>query len=126
MGSFKDKYVPSEGGGGIYIGGDEKAELAENGIPFRVTDVSYEPDTQYGAQYELTCYLPTDPDEERRMAFSAESGVGSRDDMLSQAVDHFSDADAEEFWVKLNKKGRSWVLDLADAPAPKSRSRAKK
>lgn len=125
MAKFKDNYVPSSDGGGLYIGSEEKAELAENGIPFKVTDVAYEPDTQYGEQYAMTVFLPTAPDEERRLSFAAKSNVGSRDDMLEQAVDFFADADAEPFWAKLTKAGRAWIIELADEPAPKTRSRAR-
>lgn len=125
---FGDSYVPSEEGGGLYIGADEKQALSEGGIPFKVTDVTFEPDTQYGEQYELTVFLPTEPEEERRLAFAAKSNVGSRDDMLEQAANFFGEDDAEPFWLKLEKKGRAWILELADPPGaarPRSRSRGK-
>lgn len=122
-------YVPSEDGGGLYIGADEKAALAEAGVPIKVTDCVFDPDTQYGEQFELTVFLPSDPEEERKLAFAAKSNVGSRDDMLEQAAEFFEGDDAEPFYVKLTKKGRAWILELTDAPGaakPRSRSRAKK
>jgi hypothetical protein len=130
MGKFQDSYTPSEGGGGgIYIGAEEKAVLAEGGIPFKVTDVIFDPDTQYGEQYELIVFLPSDPEEERKLAFSAKSNVGSRDDMLEQASEFFGGDDAEPFWLKLTKVGRAWIPVLADEPGaekPKARPRTRK
>lgn len=125
MSKFADSYVPTEGGDGLYIGAEEKQALSEGGIPFRVEGVNFEPDTQYGEQYELVVFLPDAPDEERRLAFAARSNVGSRDDMLEQAAAFFEDADAEPFWLKLNKVGRAWLLELAEEPKPATRRRSR-
>lgn len=129
MAKFQDKYEPTEGAGsGVYVGEDEKNELASGGIPFKVVDVVYEAEGKYGAEYTLVVYLPTDEDEERKMTFRAGSNVGSRDDMLEQATEFFEgDKDAEPFWLKLEKSGRAWLLEFADEPtkpAAKPRRRA--
>lgn len=129
---FFDDHPEHVGGGGKFVTGDEKAAIAEGSIPFTITSVSYQPESQYGARYVLQVVLPdpaTGEDEERQLSFSAGS-VDSRDRALETMIRYLDNHD-DSGEVTLTKVGRSYLIvplaaveeEPAPTPAPRTRSR---
>lgn len=118
---FFDEY-PQDSGGGLYIKAEEKAEIANAGIPFVVNEVINDDENVYNGKVQprfvVVLELP-DPETgeptERRLSFPKGTGVDSRDKMLAQLGAYLASDKAEEVTLKLTKVGRAYVLKDANA-----------
>lgn len=115
MGFFDEH--PQDTGGGVYVKADEKAQIAEGGIPFRVLTIFDDADNVFQGKaqprFVLNIELPdaeTGEPEERKLPFPKGTGVDSRDKMLAQMAAYLERDDAEEVYLKLEKVGRAFVL----------------
>lgn len=112
-----------EGGGGDFVSEAEKISLANDGVPFAVTQVRREPDPfnkgktneDTGEPYErhVLHIVIADGEDERKMAFSINK-VESRNRMLDTMEKWLEDPSNEPPVVKLEKINRSWVLRPAE------------
>jgi hypothetical protein len=112
---FWDEY--QDIGGGSWISAEEKAVLAENGIPLTVTGVVEDDENKYGARFVVKFDAP-DPEtgetEAKQIGFQ-KGTVESRDRMLRQLMGYLSNGADEPVVVKIAKVGRSYVLQNAEA-----------
>lgn len=112
---FFDDYVDI-GGGGHFLKSQEKLDLIEQGVPFKITAIHEDPDNEYGPRYIAFCQIPnseTGEDEEKKIGFPTDSGVNSRDAMLRAMKDFLDSDDAEPVLVKLSKPGRAIMIVAA-------------
>lgn len=111
--SFWDEY--QDIGGGSWISAEEKAVMAENGIPFTVSAVVDDDENKYGERFVVKGLVPdpeTGEDAERQVGFP-KGTVESRDRMLRQLQGYLQGEGAEPVVVKIAKIGRSYVLQNA-------------
>jgi hypothetical protein len=109
---FFDEYV-DDSPGSVYLNGDEKDALIENGTVFTITGVVFEPEQGYddNDRYVATVAGLGEGDEERKLSFQA-GGVDSRDRMLA-SMQEFIARTGEGVNVKLTKQGRSVLITAA-------------
>lgn len=114
MGSLFDK------AGGSYITTEEKAVLAKEHTPFRVTAVSIEDGYQPGSKaYVLDIVLEDGPEpEERKLGGltigkkkpdGTYDGVESRDQGIERLIAHF-EGGGDPVYLYLTKAGRAFLL----------------
>lgn len=109
--SYKDE------GGASYITKEEKAVIAEKGLPITVVRAWFTKDGGYQGKPGYKMVVEFDG-EERSMSFGAES-VPSRDRLLDELIDYL-DVDEEakpEDWaqpiVSLSKAGQAYLIVAA-------------
>lgn len=110
---FFDQYQDTAAAG-EWIGAEEKKTLIDNGIPFTITDVRYEQESQFGERYVAEVVLDSDPESKTRLLSFAVSGVESRDRMLQQMISYFETEPDEQPRAILEKVGRSILLRPAE------------
>lgn len=121
MGFNWDEYKSGSG----YLTPAEKQALVDTGMPFTVTAARGPLEKGFEKPaVELDILVPdpeTGEDEERCLSFAYGSGVESRDRMVLGFKAHFAGDEAEgvapgePIKAKLTKKGRSFVLEPAEA-----------
>jgi hypothetical protein len=102
---FHDSYT--DGGGGNFVGKEEKEELIASGDTFPITQVRTG-GTQWGEKFFCTIILD---DEERVMSFGkgGEHPVESRDRMLSAYTAYLEEGNEPDVF-SLTRKGNSLLL----------------
>ena len=113
--AFFDTYV-DKGAGGRFLSAADKQVLIENGIPFKITGLTWDPDNEHGARFIAYCSIPdadTGEEESRKIGFPVGSGVDSRDDMLRAMKEYLDGEGSEPVSVKLEKPGRAIFLVAA-------------
>lgn len=102
------------GGGGEYVGADEKEELMEDGVPFPVTSVAirenpFEKDSE---QYVVAITLPDSETGEptARLLTFTKGAVESRDRTCDRMAKYLEDPANEPPVCQLEKVGRSIIL----------------
>jgi len=111
--AFWDNYQDLSGGG-TYVSAEEKAVLAENGIPLTITGVVDDDGNKYGARYVVLFTAPdpeTGEQEERKVGLQ-KGTVESRDRFLLAAQSYLADGH-EPIAAKLAKVGKSYVFQKA-------------
>ena len=114
--SFFDGYK-DKGAGGRFLSKADKDVLIENGVPFKITGLTWDPENEHGPRFIAFIVVPdveTGEDEERKVGFPVGTGVSSRDDML-RAMKDFLDEGGDPVTVKLEKPGRAIFLVNAEA-----------
>lgn len=103
--------------GGNFVKAEEKQVLMDNGIPFQIIDIVFDPENKYGARFIAKILLPdpeTGADVERAIGFP-HGTVESRDRMLREMSAYLEREDAEPVMVKLEQVGRSIIIRPAVA-----------
>lgn len=111
--SFWGQYE-DEGGGGMYLSGDEKEILFNSQVPFVITSVTGPADTGYEGKTRMVLGVEIEG-EPRLMSFDFgpgkdSQGVPSRDRFLLAVQEWLADEDNEPPTVVLDRKGRAWIL----------------
>lgn len=115
--AFWDEY--QDIGGGSWVSAEEKAVMAENGIPLTVTAVVDDDENKYGPRYVVKFVAPdpeTGEEEDRQVGFP-KGTVESRDRMLKALQGYLAGDEKEPVVVKIAKIGKSYVLQNAQASA---------
>lgn len=117
--SFFDNYTDL-GGGGRYLGSEDKQFLIDNGVTFHISALTLDADNQYGPRYVAFCSVPNKESgepEEVKIGFPVSSGVDSRDAMLKQMEVYLKETAANTkpgIAVKLEKPGRAILIVSAE------------
>ena len=115
---FFDSYRDT-GGGGKFVGNDEKQFLIQNGITVKITGLQFEPENEHGPRWVAFCLIPnaeTGDEEERKISFPTETNVPTRDAMLSAMKQYFDEEEgADPVAIKLHKPGRAILIVNAEA-----------
>jgi len=113
--SFFDEYKDIGAIGGDYLTAAEKQVIIDEGIPFEITDILDDDESQYGARFVCVVNVP-DPesgDEASRKWSFTKSTVESRDRMLVQMQEYLKQDDSQPVLVKVEKVGRSNIIRQA-------------
>lgn len=101
----------------MFLKGEEKQVMIDNGVPFKITGLAWDPHNEHGPRFIAFTLIPnpeTGEEEERKVGFPVGSGVASRDAMLEAMKVYLDEEGNDPVIVKMEKPGRAIFLVNAE------------
>lgn len=111
---FFDEYQESQGPKGDFIGREEKQSMIDNAVPFTITDLTLDSNSQFGERYVAKVKVDSDPEAKDRLISFQTGSVESRDRMLASMATYLESTNEDFPRAVLTKVGRSILLQPAE------------